>query len=389
MRDLSTNIQNILESDTHNAYLAVDITLSEGTYIRAAEIELDVTSVNLFGTSVGVDTVAYPALLKQEPQIKFSRGKAPSGGGLSIIDLDHILGVEISQVETLLDNARIVITVCFEKPDYKFEADIYFIGNIRDVKVEDEVTTFNVIADTDNRTTFVANRSLTQRCLAVYGDNRCRRPASLMFPGDFCSNVFDDAEHGCLAHRWQFAYWGIPILELISDFSSGNGWGDGTVVGGGGCPTLEMFLPIVDSKGNLHPVRVSDLKTGMLTTDSQGRVTAIDYLEILPNQPVRLIEAANGARLRCSETHPIITDIFDNVGTKAVEMKTMQKCLTQNIRTKQSENCALLSNVADGLADVMRICLSNGSNAIYGAGADGILFIDGHNNKYHNTVATT
>src|SRR5436190_9526679 len=120
-RDLTTVINAVLASKSHNCWIAVDITTPDDQTIRACEIEAEVTSLNLLGTSVDVDPVVYSAILKEDPSIKHSRGKAPSGGTLVLFDLDHFLGVLTAQIESILENSTIVITTLWEKSDGTFE----------------------------------------------------------------------------------------------------------------------------------------------------------------------------------------------------------------------------------------------------------------------------
>lgn len=381
-RDLSPIIESIRQSDTQNVWLAIDITTLDGDTVRAAEVELEVTSLNLIGTSVDVDPVLYPATLMTNPAIKYSKGKAPNGGSFTILDLDHALGILVGQIERKLDGASVVVTTCWEKPDETFEADIYFKGLIRDVSAEDETTNFTIVADTDSRTAYVANRSLTQRCLAVYGDNRCRRPAGMILPGETCSNIFDDAENGCLAKRWQFAFWGVPILRL-SESTANGGWGSGST-GGSGCPTLDQTVNIYRSKFDTVPMRVADLREGMICVDALERCAVIDYLRKIEGSLVYQIETANGARKKVSESHPVILNLQDNRGTRVSDLRAGQKVLTKNRLSRKIELSPLRKVEVIGRETVMEICLSNRSAALYSISDSAEVdawTIEAHNNK--------
>lgn len=385
MRDLTTVIESVLASKSHNMWFAVDITTPDAQTIRACEIEATVTSLNLLGVSVEVDPVVYPAILKEAPGVKLSRGKAPSGGTMVLHDLDHFLGVLTGQIESILENSTVVVTTLWEKSDGTFEADIYFLGGIRDVKASDAETSFNLISDIDTRTFFVANRALTQRCLATYGDDRCQRPAYLISPGETCSNIFDDAENGCLAKRWQFAFWGVPILKNISGSLGGTGWepGGGGGTGGGGdpgCPSVRNYACVIDYKGEPVSMLVGDLKTGMIVQDALGRRARIDHIEFDDCDEMVCVTAANGYQTECSTTEPLIRDIYDASGRKASELEVdVDMLLCFDLDTRRNETSKVASVEPIEPDRIAKITLSNASASLYLSGVDKKKMICRHN----------
>lgn len=386
-RELSEVIQDVLASETHDVYYAYDILLSDGiTALHGAEAELTVDALNVFGTTVAVTPVLYEAKLQKDPSLKFTSGTAPNGGDIIIEDVAHTLGVLVSQIQNALEGATVTISKLFMKPDGNCEADIYARCVVRDARAEGDTTVISVIADTDSRNAIVSARELTQRCLAIFGDDRCGRPPELIAPGETCSNLYDDAENGCLAKRWQFRYWGIPILKLVTNLIGGGGWGDGTdgtgwsPGGGGGCPDPDSLVNLYLTKGSTVALPARSLIAGMIAIDSRGRCAVIEYVQLLHNVRKFSIECENGASLKCSFDHPVIRDHDDADGLAVELLSDDATALTVNRVTGVVEVSRIVRRVEIEPGDVVRISLANSASAQYSSGDAGSdLAIDGHN----------
>jgi hypothetical protein len=221
--------------------IAVNITLKDGTVLRVAQGEITVSSVNAFGVSTAVVPVSYTADVRGVPNVRFSEGRAPDGGDLLLQNMTNLYSPLIGQLNRVFDSASVVLYDCFKKPDGTYEADPIFVGKVRDVRGDEELVRLSIVVDYAVRTALVANRQLTQKCLADFGDDRCGYPK---LPGQVCSKIYDDAEAGCLFWDWQEYFWGAPSAQFTAasttdpfgDIGGGNTGGDGTGFGNGGFP---------------------------------------------------------------------------------------------------------------------------------------------------------
>jgi uncharacterized membrane protein YgcG len=392
-RDLSPFILGQIATQTHNSFQCFDITLRDGvTVIRGGEIELVVSSLNLLGASVAVTPVFYPGKIAKTAAPKFTRGTSPNTGTIDIIDLDHALGINVSQLSNVLEGSRIVISNCFIKADGTAEADIYFVGVVRSAEADDDTCTVEFIADTDSRSVSVANRSLTQRCLAVYGDDRCGRPAGLIAPLETCSKIYDDPVNGCLSKRWQFRFWGVPILQLNTNLSGNGGWGSGgggptgggpigTGGGGsgGGCPDPEAFVDVYLTRGKRISLKAADVEVGMILIDSFDRCGVVEKHSIIPNIQKYDLFLDSGAWLRCSHDHPVVRS-KDDVPGKVVSDLQIGENIVGFSHYSSKALSALITDIKDaGKGDVVKITLANSKTAHYNAGMEKGLTIEGHN----------
>lgn len=217
--------------------VAANIVLRDGTMLRVAQGQITVSSVNAFGVSTPVEPVNYTADLRGVPNVRFSEGRAPDGGDLLLQNLTNLYSPLIGQLGRVFDSASVTLYDCFKKPDGTYEADPIFVGKVRDVRGDPELVRMSIVVDYAVRTALVANRQMTQKCLAGFGDDRCGYPAQ---PGQTCSKVYDDAEGGCLFWDWQEYFWGAPSAQFTarstSDPFGDDGGDDGNGFGRGGFP---------------------------------------------------------------------------------------------------------------------------------------------------------
>jgi hypothetical protein len=198
---------------------AVRITLKNGAILQVANAAITVSSLNDFGVSLAIAPTACVSDVRGVPNVRFSEGKAPDGGDLLLQNLTNLYTPLIGATARVFDGADVVVYDCFKKADGTYEGDVIFVGKVRDARGDPDNARLTLIADYAQRTALVANRPLTQRCLATFGDDRCGYPAQ---PGQVCSHIYDDKAAGCAFYDWQEFFWGAPAADFADPATSGD-----------------------------------------------------------------------------------------------------------------------------------------------------------------------
>lgn len=190
--------------------VAADIKLRDafGTTFRWATGNITIDTLDVLGVSVPVGPFDYLSYLREDPEVTFNQSHATSGGSLSAQNLDNVVGEFTASLEAIFNRADVRIYFCLKKPSGLYEADTVFVGRITSVGGDQKLCTFELTADTDDKSSVVAGRQLTQRCIwgAVggYKGAGCRYPG----PEPTCSLIKEDVENGCRAKGWEFAFGG-------------------------------------------------------------------------------------------------------------------------------------------------------------------------------------
>lgn len=212
--------------------------LSESVTLQLATRELTATSVSTLavvaGEVVAVSAPAfrqYAARIKSVDDIKFSKGKAPEGGGLTLTNLDYAYTEIIGNTVNAFDGAEVTLFLALRKSDGTYEIEQLLHGIITDPQGDLSECTLGVLSDMSVRSAMVADRELTQHCIFEFGGPGCMHTAHA--PGDTCSKIYDDIEGGCAFWRWQFAFGGAPnSISSDPSFTTASADLDPTVHGG-------------------------------------------------------------------------------------------------------------------------------------------------------------
>jgi hypothetical protein len=240
MRDLTPLIiQSLTPTASDGAlvlytHVAVDIELNDSfdTVLRCATGVISIAAINILGTAIALgplathgDVRAYTAQLRATPDLIFSTGKNPNGLTITIENVSELLTPFVADENTLFDGAKITMSYCWLRSDGAYEADVVFVGKIQDtLELDENEVKLACVADTSAKDALVAGRSLTQRCIATFEDDRCRHTGAA--PGSTCSKIKEDAVNGCRFWAWEAFFFGAnfdtlsttliaPVSELI------------------------------------------------------------------------------------------------------------------------------------------------------------------------------
>ncbi len=143
-------------------------------------------------------------------------------------------------------------------------------------------------------------------------------------------------------------------------------------------------------KANGLWVRGNTLEKGDQTIDLRGRIGTIKHIEEGHVDYRYLIEAPNGAKLRCSATHPVTTSLEDDDGIQAYALKSYIEFLNEEvdsfneILTEANGQIELMKGwkrfpLSGGT--VLKISMEETGSRNYVAGVNPGYGIEGHNQK--------
>jgi hypothetical protein len=166
--------------------------------------------------------------------------------------------------------------------------------------------------------------------------------------------------------------WKFPELPVSTPPGTGD---DIIIIGDPTCPAVSDFIP-VDRNGFV--VRAGDLKVGDIVWNPvAAKFSTVTKAEIIRNQAIWKTTALNGRFARSSNTHKLIADLADAVGSPLYKLKRRDPVLTFLKYCDQSE---IFTIVPDGFEDVIWIELDG--ERIYASGTDPKLgFLVAHNRK--------
>lgn len=207
------------------SYYAAIITLP----LRAGETELDrvrlYVSTAEMSLNIGGVATSFSSIIRGEPSIKFSEGKAPDGGELVLDNLELALGRALAS-SNYQKRTSVVVLKCWLVYG-AFVFDEVFNGFVKTASVDGESVRMSLISDMNRKGQTVGGLPVTLRCTHTFKDGiHCTAVSA----ATFCSHVLDDAVQGCLAYDRQYEFSGVPVLApraaAINDdpFSNGNGW---------------------------------------------------------------------------------------------------------------------------------------------------------------------
>jgi hypothetical protein len=168
------------------------------------------------------------------------------------------------------------------------------------------------------------------------------------------------------------AEWKFPGLPTPTEPGGGGDDGGGVIFT---CPSVDDFVWVgKNTQMQARLVKIGD----KLWNPINQTYSTVTKAEIILNQRIIRIETANKCVSRSSETHKLIIDFNDNVGTKVCNLQEKDLVLTYS--NFQLEMSSIVSIREDGFEDVVWIELETG-NRIYCSGSDYKKGIVAHNAK--------
>lgn len=334
MRTLTSTIQAVLNSDAIETKDVVIINIP-------AQIVPPLSATTLYlanGEGVSVNGQPYDNKLREISSIKFSTSSSPDNAEIKIENVSRELGFVLTDTQRVLDGSSVRIDRLFKVADGTWEPLTIFVGQVKDLKVDQEFIVLTLVSDMNKRGTKVAGRTITQRCLWVFNKNgsgvgpECGWQTSQ--PGDPNSCDHDvDSSNGCKAHGNLHRFGGVPAFTSLGSGNgydgTGGGWGSGS--GGGWCVHPDSWI-LCRTPNNLNFwLRAYQVKSGetLVSVDKFGRLVRSNVVEVSKGTTTRLytITTDKGFGITCSPSHPIITSLEDRVGTPAHMVKLDDKVL--------------------------------------------------------------
>lgn len=292
----------LLRNEAVKAQIGVEITLQDASVLYWGTAAFQLQWINNNGAKVDYGHI-FTSKLRQVPEIRFALTSVLDGGRLTFENLDYALSQTLGSEGYAYARAAVRIFYCVFTDD-EWYGEIIFVGKLRDANANGTVAEFGVVSDLADVKALAANRELTQKCLAVLGDNRCGLAG--IGPTDVCTKVFDDAVGGCLFWGNQARYWGVPFITPqqlgIGTTGTGSGWidpGDGYR-----CCDPSHFVKTPSGYSIL-----GNLKSGDPIIDHEGRVVLVTKTErgLAPRR--YFVRTANGLTIVCTPTHPVFARI--------------------------------------------------------------------------------
>lgn len=305
---MSTAKDALLRNEAVKSQIAVEITLQDNSvfYWGTADFVLDFINNNGDKAEFNQTIISK---LRQVPEIRFALTTVLDGGRFTFENLDYAISQTLGSEGYAYARAKVRIFYCMLLANAWY-GELIFVGKLRDANANSTVAEFGVVSDLADVKALVANRQLTQKCLAVLGDDRCGLAG--IGPGDVCTKVFDDPVGGCLFWGNQARFWGVPFITAeqlgIGTTGGGSGWIE---PGGGGrhCCDPSHFVKTPTGYAVL-----GELQPGDAIIDHLGQITLVTKTE-RPLAPRRyFLKTANGLQIVCSPSHPVYLRIKVNEG---------------------------------------------------------------------------
>jgi hypothetical protein len=347
MRTLSENIKAVLSSSYMETKDVVIITLPE----QFDPISPEVTLYLANGAGIVIDGQVYSNKLRAISNLKFSLGSAPDNAEITIENVSRDLGFILTDRTKVFDGAKIIIKRAFKISENNWETVILFVGQIRNVKINEDSITLSSISDMSKRGTNMAQRSLTQKCIWVFNEYgsgigpNCGWTTAQ--PGDPASCDHDlDSTNGCKAHGNQHRFGGVPAFTALTESNTGVGGGGGLPGGydapdpsnwgygggGGWCVHPNTWILCQNYKKERYWVQAFKVKENetLVTVDKFGKFLTTNVVKASKGTTTKLytVTSERGFSISCSPSHPFITSLTDTEGTPCNLLKVGQKTLT-------------------------------------------------------------
>lgn len=276
--------------------------------------------------------------------------------------------------------------------DKTLSADVeVFRGGVEQTSASDSGYgfAFQIIPDTRNKGTIVADRTLNPPCSFVFKDPQtCAYVGTGLFCDHHlksdCSKYLNTHHFGGTEHRYTTKPLapgspGNPGLDPPPSSGGGSGGGSEEPGGGGSCPALDQYVLAVSESGETYAKAVyllaeNDLLLNPLTGDAERVISA----EIIENENLFEVVFANNAITKASATHPLIRFAEDADGLGIHSQKRGDICVTWN--TLGIVDSDIISITPMGKGSVMKI-KTIGPTHIYASGASETRMVVCHNSR--------
>lgn len=310
MRNLAIQITDakdaLLRNEAVRAQIGVEITLSDNTILRWGTADFFLETYN--STRIPYEA-AFVSKLRQLPELRFALTSVVDGGRFTFENLDYAISQTLGGAGYAFARAQVRVFYCFQVGPY-YQGELLFIGRLRDALGNSTIAEFSVVSDLADVKALVANRQLTQKCLAVLGDDRCGLSVN---PGDVCTKVFDDAVGGCAFWGNQARFWGVPFITAeqlgIGTLGGGSGWIEPGSGGGGGGYCCDPFHYVKTPQG---AKRLGELQPGDMVLDHTGGIGLVTKAKVRLAPRRYFLETSNGLRIVCTPKHPVYARLKEN-----------------------------------------------------------------------------
>lgn len=354
MRIVSDKVKQLLTQGYAETADIVDITVPsseinpEGIILRLASRD---------GLFVGSNE--YKNHLRSLGTLKMSLGSSPDTASFSIENVSLTFSSLVSETSNYIEGSTAVISKVFILPNGDQEVVPLFEGVLNGLRFNQEAISVNLVSHMSLKTSQVARRPITQRCIWQFKSSQCGWVKGL--GGDdsldetsdkfkFCDRGWD-TPNGCLAHGNIHRYGGIPQFTGFTSIDGGSGyennqaanWGLGP--GGGWCVSPESYV-LVDFNGPVWRLAVH-LEEGdtLYSVDKFGKIVKTKLAKVTDGTSTSMytITTRNGYKLTCSPSHPVITETSDTKGVPASSLRPGNAVLVYDY----DSNSVLQDEVAD------------------------------------------
>lgn len=295
-----------------------------------------------------IDGQRYSNHLRALGTIKFSLGQAPDTASFAIENVSLTFSALVSDTSNYIEGSSATISRVFTLPSGDYEVVELFDGNLNGLRFDQEKITINLISRMSLRTSQMARRPVTQRCIWRFKSAECgwkeglggddgKNPESVK--AKYCDRGWD-TKNGCLAHGNIHRFGGVPQFSGFTglEVSNSNGYDSnpagqfGIGPGGSWCVSPESYV-LVDFNGPIWRM-AAHLEEGDIIygVDKYGKLVKRGISKVTDGSATSMytITTSAGLQLTCSPSHPIIRDIGDSKGISASAVRPEDKILTYN-----------------------------------------------------------
>ncbi len=309
MRQVTTEIQTVLDSRGYSSYWLVDIHLPAQGDISAEDFYVSDSAVAANGHFY------QPLLRNQKPRMIQTLGKAPDGGSITIDNIDGEIGQALVKRGRNFDGAKFTLWKAFLLSAGTLGLDKWMEGEIRSASIteSDQTITFQLNSDLLKRQSIMGAFMLSQRCIVPFNKNgalspavsRCGWQTSQGGNATLCDKT-EDGENGCRAHGNLHRIVAVPAVAASATISTIPPGSGGTGFPGDGNPVCflagtPILLPLGETKP-IEQIEIGDKVMAPVYDEESGedsmmpcpveavRVnTATEWLEIhLPHGNLRV-----------------------------------------------------------------------------------------------------
>lgn len=362
-RDVSVGLQALLDDPSCETQTTLSLYLKDTTEIHVATAALTAHS------DVHTDD------LRSTDDIRQSINSTTDRVSVRIQNVDKVFGGTVTDGDLIKAEAVIGRFFRDEQNPATTEWVELFRGEAIPLEVNEKEVVIEVVSDLIAAGYVVGHWPLSENCVFVF-----KHAGTCGYSGSetVCNKKWR-SKAGCAGRSNEHHFGGMEFPEpQIPTVPTGTGDPDGN--GFPSCPRLDQFVVTRgDSDFDRVARRVSQLKPGQWLWNPIGlHWDMIVDAEVIPDQEIWEVIAANGAASYSSYSHPILADCSDIKGTAVRHIRSGQPVLTWS-NSERNESTVRISRPTGEKAAVMKISLASGH--IYCSGNRPGLYIAAHNSK--------